>query len=280
MIKALGTLRPAERDELLSLAGRVGGQKLIGFVAGIAASKDPDRRKLGIDALSKWPDASVADKLLEITSQAADPAERSQAFGGYVKVSATRDQRTDAQRLDRMKQAMALARTSEERSLVINRCRTAYAVETLRFVLPYLEQPAFAQMACETIVELAHHREIRDPNKAEFDKALDKVIADQQGPSGHRSGPALQAWRNLGPPDKARRRRSQPLDAGRLMRLQRVVLALPSRSLHRQCRAWNANANQAGRSELSPCSCCCRCFTYRRSGQRYGCINGASFQRP
>jgi hypothetical protein len=46
----------------------------------------------------------------------------------------------------------------------------------LRFVLPYVAQSEFAQLACETVVELAHHREIRDPNKAEFDKALDKVI--------------------------------------------------------------------------------------------------------
>ena len=27
-----------------------------------------------------------------------------------------------------------------------------------------------------TVVELAHHRELREPNKAEFDKALDAVI--------------------------------------------------------------------------------------------------------
>ena len=32
------------------------------------------------------------------------------------------------------------------------------------------------QPACETIVELAHHRELREPNKSEFDPALDKVI--------------------------------------------------------------------------------------------------------
>jgi hypothetical protein len=31
--------------------------------------------------------------------------------------------------------------------------------------------------ACETIVELAHHRGLREPNKPEFDRALDKVMA-------------------------------------------------------------------------------------------------------
>ncbi|HEY5316075.1 MAG TPA: HEAT repeat domain-containing protein [Pirellulales bacterium] len=182
LIQALDTIDPAQRDQLLSLVGRVGGKKLIHFVASIATGEDAARRKLAIDALSKWPDASVADKLLEIANTAHYPEERTQAFQGYVKIAATRDKRSDRQRLERMKQAMKAARTPEEQSLVINRARTAYDVETLRFVLPYLDQPRFAQVACETIVELAHHREIRDPNKAEFDKALDKVIPIAKNP--------------------------------------------------------------------------------------------------
>lgn len=177
LIEALNTIPAADRDELLPLVGRVGGKTLINFVGDIASEQDPVRRKFGIDALSKWPDASVADKLLEIANKTADPAERNQAFQGYVKIAATRDNRSDRQRLDRMKQAMKASRTPDEQLLVINRTRTAYDVEAVRFILPYLEDPQFAQLGCETIVEIAHHREVRDPHKAEFDKVLDKVIA-------------------------------------------------------------------------------------------------------
>ena len=182
LIDALGKVPESDRDELLPLVGRVGGKKLINFVGEIAASDDPARRKIGIDALSKWPDASVADKLLEIANKTSDPAERNQAFQGYVKISATRDNRSDKQRLDRMKEAMKAARTPEEQTFVINRTRTAYAVESVRFVLPFVDEPQFAQVACETIVEIAHHREVRDPNKAEFDQALDKVIEVSKDP--------------------------------------------------------------------------------------------------
>ena len=182
IIEALKKVDAADRDELLSLVGRVGGRKLINFVGDIASETDPDRRRLGIDALSKWPDASVADKLLEIANKTADPAERRLAFQGYVKISAARDNRNDKQRLDRMKEAMKAAQTPEEQLLVINRTRTAYAVESVRFVLPYIDEPKFSEVACETIVEIAHHREVRDPNKAEFDKVLDKVIATTKDP--------------------------------------------------------------------------------------------------
>lgn len=182
LIEAIATIAAADRDDLLPLVGRVGGRKLIDYVGDIASEQDPERRKLGIDALSKWPDASVADKLLEIANKTSDQAERNQAFQGYLKVAASRDNRSDKQRLERMKQAMKAARTPEEQLLVINRTRTAYDVESVRFVQPYMDEPQFAQLACETIVEIAHHREVRDPHKAEFDKVLDKVIATTKDP--------------------------------------------------------------------------------------------------
>ncbi len=182
LIAALDQTAAAERDQLLGLVGRVGGKRLINYVGEIASGDDAARRTLGIDALSKWPDASPADKLLELAEKAQNASERQQAFQGYVKISSTRDNRSDKERLQRMQQAMKAARTPEEEATVINRARTAYAVETLRFVLPYTDKAEFAQLTCETIVELAHHREIRDPNKAEFDKALDKVIQLSKDP--------------------------------------------------------------------------------------------------
>ena len=182
LIDALNTVDEAQRDQLLSLLGRVGRKKLLDFVAGIATGKDAVRRQLGIDALSKWPDASVADTLFEIVNQSTDPAQRDQAFRGYVKVSATRDGRSDKERLNRLKEGVKAAKTPEEIALVLNRVRTAYDIDALRFVAPYVDQPQYAQIACETIVEIAHHREVRDPNKAEVNKMLDKVIAVSKDP--------------------------------------------------------------------------------------------------
>ena len=176
LIAALDTVDAGQRDELMSLVGRVGGKRLIKFVADIATGTEASRRSFGIDALSKWPDASPADALLEIANNTRDAAERRQAFNAFVKVCASRDNRSDQQRLERMKQAMQQSRNAEEKTAVINRTRTAYDVESMRFVRPYLDQPEFCQIACETIVELAHHRQVRDPYKEEFDAVLDQVI--------------------------------------------------------------------------------------------------------
>jgi hypothetical protein len=71
---------------------------------------------------------------------------------------------------------MAVCKRDSERNLVLQRAQAIRIPETLRFLEPYMDQTAFAQQACQSVVELAHHRDLREANKAEFDRALDKVI--------------------------------------------------------------------------------------------------------
>jgi hypothetical protein len=73
-----------------------------------------------------------------------------------------------------------LCTRDEERNLLLDRARAVRTVETLRFLSPLLDEPALAQQACQSIVELAHHRALRDANKAEFHAALDRVIETSQ----------------------------------------------------------------------------------------------------
>jgi hypothetical protein len=73
--------------------------------------------------------------------------------------------------------AMGLASRDEDRKLILKRAEAVRTMDTLRWVASYLENPTLAQQACATLVELAHHRDLREPNKAEFDRLLDRVIA-------------------------------------------------------------------------------------------------------
>ncbi len=115
LIKAMESVPVQDRDQLLSLVGRVGGKKLVDYVGGIATGEDAARRKLAIDALSKWPDGSVAKILKAITEKSAAADERNAAFQAYVKVCAARDKRSDQQRLDSMKEALNIAKSPDEK---------------------------------------------------------------------------------------------------------------------------------------------------------------------
>ena len=176
VLSARSKFNAQDQNALLPTLGRVGGVEIYAVVNRAITSNDSQTREAGLRALCNWPDTTVSDELLGLVDKADTPAHRAMTFQAFVRIGSTRDKRTDLERLDRMKQAMSVAKTDGERSLVVNRCRTSYSIESLRYVLPYLEQPNFVQLACETIVELAHHRELREPNKSEFDPALDKVI--------------------------------------------------------------------------------------------------------
>ena len=59
---------------------------------------------------------------------------------------------------------------------MLQRASAVRTVEALRFLLPYLVQPSLAPTAGASITELGRHKELRDPNKAEFIPALEKVL--------------------------------------------------------------------------------------------------------
>jgi HEAT repeat protein len=161
---------------LFPTLGRVGGPAVLKIIAEAIADQDAPRHSAGIRALCNWPDASAAGKLLELSQSGTDAAERLAALRALIRVAALPDKRSNTKRLELLKKAFALATRVEEQNLVLRRVQAVRTIESLRFVVPYLDQPEHAQAACATVVGLAHHRELREPNKAEFDKALDVVI--------------------------------------------------------------------------------------------------------
>ena len=129
------------QETLLTVLARVGGTGAIAIVDGLIADPNTAKRKLGLTALTKWPDATVSQRLLDLLGK-----------------------------------TMSLCKQDEDRRRVLERANAIRTIETLRFVVPYLDDPNLAEPACLSVVELAHHRNIRDANKDEFTKALDKVL--------------------------------------------------------------------------------------------------------
>jgi HEAT repeat protein len=169
----------ADQIALLPLLGRVGGARTLKIVEAAITDSDPLRRAAGLQALCNWPDASAAEKLLDLARNAKDSSQRHKALLAYARIAVSPDVQTPAARLAMLETAMSLASTAEERCYILKRgtAKTLRTVETLRFALPYVDRPECAEEACATIVELAHHRALRESSKVEFEKALDKVLA-------------------------------------------------------------------------------------------------------
>jgi len=166
----------ATKETLLTVLARVGGNGVIAIVDGLIADANAGKRKLGLAALAKWPDATVSQRLLDLLGKSQDPAERELLLGTLIRIAPLPDNKlNDKQKLELLQKTMTLCQRDEDRRRVLERANAIRTIETLRFVVPYLDDPNLAEPACLSVVELAHHRTIRDANKDEFTKALDKV---------------------------------------------------------------------------------------------------------
>jgi HEAT repeat protein len=176
LLAAMGKLGEADRSAMLPTLGRIGGPKARTAIESAIAATDPAEHEVGIRALCNWPDSSIAERLVELAEKDDHAAHRSMALAALIRVAPLPDKRPAAEKLALLKKAMSMCTRDEERLLVLKRASAIRTLDTLRFITAYLDQPAFAQQACESVVELAHHRSLREPNKAEFHAALDKVI--------------------------------------------------------------------------------------------------------
>ncbi len=170
-------LAPAEQLKIIPLVGRIGAVKSLAMLRAMLAQDDQQLYNAAAEAICNWPDALAAEDMLRLASTAPGEQQRIRAVRAVARVAVLQDNRPDAEKLELLKRAMKLATRNEERALILDRAASVRQIETLRFVADYLGDPVLAPNACRAVVELAHHRGLRDPNKAEFAPALEKVIA-------------------------------------------------------------------------------------------------------
>lgn len=181
--------RSLTADDSLPLLGRLGGPAALGRLEAGFASSDPRIRDAAIRGLCNWPNADVSDRLLAIARDALPEEGRrsvgQRALRSYVRVITLKSERPDAETLALLRDAMELAATvpADDRGYILE--RTAAAVRTMEaveWISGFLDEPAVAQAACRALVDLAHHRFLRQPNKSRFDPLLDRVAATSTDP--------------------------------------------------------------------------------------------------
>ena len=166
----------ADQETLLPTLGRIGGPEALAIVDGLVA--EPARRAFGIKALTVWPTAEVSDRLFKLLGATTDATERRQLLDGLIRIAPRPDSTiNDAKRLELVKQTMALCETDDDRRRLLDRADAIRTVAAFRYVVGYLDEPTLREAACQSVVDLAHHRSLRDAHKDEFAKALDRVIA-------------------------------------------------------------------------------------------------------
>jgi HEAT repeat protein len=163
--------------DVLPVLGRLGGMEVREILRAALGAGDDAQVEGAVQGLCNWPDRSVTEDLLKLAEKAKRPDQRKAALRALVRVSSNPNEGATAERLAALKKAMALAPGDDERKVVLEGFGGVRDIEALRYVLPYLKNKDLAQQACKAVVELAHSKKLREPNRAEFEPALDRVIA-------------------------------------------------------------------------------------------------------
>ncbi len=165
----------ADLKRLLPLLGRLGGKTTLGLLEKSLASDDPAIQTAALRGLCNWPDALLTDRLGELAVALPSAKQRRWALRAYVRLIPLDTKRASQETLKKFKNAMQLATVDSDRAYVIERCANLRTIESVQWIAAFTGQPALEQAAYRSIVELAHHKFLRDPNQQIFVPLLKKV---------------------------------------------------------------------------------------------------------
>lgn len=162
---------------VLPLLGRLGTDAVYQRIKPLLNSPTPELSAAAVRAFCNWPTAQYADALWDLAAKSESQTYRSQALRAYIRVVTLPGDRPAAETLEMLKNAMKLADSSDNKRLALSRAASVRTLATVDWIAGYLDDAELAETACRAIVELAHHRFLRQPNKAHFEPILRKVEA-------------------------------------------------------------------------------------------------------
>ena len=179
IITALTSATPAQKGALLNVLGALGGDKALAAVRAAVADSNPEVHAAAVRALTTWPDLAAAPDLLQIVGSTPNGAERDVAFLGFVRL-VRESGATPDEKLKRLTQATPLAKSSQEKMLVLAGLGDIPSGASLRLVTPYLADPAVVEAASAVAVRIT---EKLDPKfSEEIGVALNQVLKSAQSP--------------------------------------------------------------------------------------------------
>ena len=183
VLAALAKVPATDSPKYLPLLGRLGGAKALQIVETSLKQDNPEIKQAAVRALCNWPNATVADKLWDLATHSDDAACQRSALLAYVRVVTLKNDRPETETLAMLQQAMTQAQESEVRQWVLVRASTVRTMDAVAWIAGYLDDPELSQTACQSIVELAHHRFLRHPNMDRFGPLLEKVSRTSSAPA-------------------------------------------------------------------------------------------------
>ena len=140
---------------ILPTLARIGGEEALPAVRKAMQSANPSVRDAGYRALANWPDAAVAEELLEIAKTGDVETYRIWALRAYARLVALPGDRPPQATFEMLREAMPLATRREDKELFLSRLAAVRVPDALALLLSFVDDPQFRKAAVPAVFTLA-----------------------------------------------------------------------------------------------------------------------------
>jgi HEAT repeat protein len=151
---------------LLPTLARIGGQDALPAVRKAMKSSDQAVRDAGYRALANWPDASVADELLELAQTSDVESYRIWLLRAYARVVALPSDRPPQKTFELLRDAMKMATRKEDKELFLSRLAAVRVPDALALLLAFVDDGELKEAALPAVFTLAKGLSQSHPDQA------------------------------------------------------------------------------------------------------------------
>jgi len=119
IVAGLAEADNAVKIHLLAVLSRIGGEKALEAVRSELRSNDPEVKRAAIRALADWPDPAPLAELMKIAKSDRDSTHQILALRGYIKLLVMPANRSAAETVKLLADAMAIAKRPDEKKAVL-----------------------------------------------------------------------------------------------------------------------------------------------------------------
>ncbi|MBR0191302.1 MAG: hypothetical protein IJQ31_04465 [Thermoguttaceae bacterium] len=169
------------RAKALPMLGRLGTGRIWTMIQD-AQKGSPALQAAAARAICNWPNAAHADLLWKMATDSKEAADRQQALRAFIRVITIPSSVSPDVTLEKLQDAFKQAEDPAEMKFAVQRAAAIRTTRCVAWLASLLDCEVTSQEACASIVELAHHRFLRQPNKAFFEPILlevEKVAKDK-----------------------------------------------------------------------------------------------------
>ena len=173
LLAAMEKADAAGQCAILPSLARLGGERPLAAVHAAMQGRDQAVRDAGYRALANWPDATVANELLDIAKTSEVESYRVWSLRAYARVVSLPSERPPQQTFEMLNNAMELATRTEDRELIVSRLASVRVPDALALLLSFLDDEKLKNAAVPAVFTLAKGLSQSHPDQAKA--ALEKV---------------------------------------------------------------------------------------------------------